>query len=84
MVKCSPATINAAKRWLKGIETRAGSCLKTSIKMAFDESKCEAVYLVSLKFILKSLKWSKNNFEIFGNIKSTTLKIFNVSEEVLN
>ena len=50
MVPCTPATVNAASRWLRGIETRAGSDVETAVTMAFDNSECQAVYLVSLLY----------------------------------
>ena len=38
--------MNAATRWLRGIESQTGSDMLQALEMAFDEPRCEAVYLV--------------------------------------
>ncbi|XP_078482121.1 uncharacterized protein LOC100181394 [Ciona intestinalis] len=47
MVECTPITANAATRWLRGIESQTGSDTLTALHMAFDEPRCQAVYLVT-------------------------------------
>nr|CAB3263236.1 uncharacterized protein LOC104266709 [Phallusia mammillata] len=47
MVECTPTTVNAATRWLRGIETKTGSDALTALQMAFDEPRCDGIYLVT-------------------------------------
>ncbi|CAK8693273.1 unnamed protein product [Clavelina lepadiformis] len=47
MVECTPITVNAATRWLRGIESQTGSDMLHALEMAFDEPRCEAVYLLT-------------------------------------
>lgn len=51
MVECTPITVNAATRWLRGIESKTGSDMLLALEMAFDEPRCEAVYLVNVNLI---------------------------------
>jgi len=48
MVECTPITVNAATRWLRGIESQTGSDMLQALEMAFDEPRCEAVYMVNI------------------------------------
>jgi len=53
MVECTPVTVNAATRWLRGIETQSGSDALTALEMAFDEPRCDAVYLACNIFYIR-------------------------------
>ena len=59
MIECTPITVNAATRWLRGIESQTGSDMLQALEMAFDEPRCEAVYLVN------NLVYTLFDFEAF-------------------
>ena len=51
MVECTPITVNAATRWLRGIGSQTGSDMQYALEMAFDEPRCDAVYLASFVYL---------------------------------